>query len=60
MLNMKKKYIILSSILLMIVLLIGVSYAFFSAIISGGDKGSSIIVQTGDMRIFIMMGQIFR
>ena len=50
--NKKNKVIMItSSIIMLIITVFGISYAYFTAIVSGGDKGSSIIIKTGSLRL---------
>lgn len=50
---MKNKRLVLITTLSIFTALVifGVGYAFFTALVSDGDNGSSIIIQTGSMRI---------
>lgn len=53
----KSKTIILTSILmLMLVFMGGITYAFFTAVVGGGDKGSSVIVKTGTLTLTYVDG----
>ena len=49
--NKNKVIMITSSIIMLIITVFGLSYAFFSAIVNGGDTGSSIIIKTGSLRL---------
>src|SRR5574344_132766 len=46
-----KKIIIISSIALLLIVIIGVSYAYFVANISGAETTSTIVSNTGNMSI---------
>ena len=48
--NKNKIIMITSSIIMLIITIFGISYAYFTAITSG-DKGSSIIIQTGSLKL---------
>lgn len=47
----KRNYFMLAMIGLTLILFAGIGYAFFSAIVSAGDNGSSIIVKTGTLQL---------
>ena len=53
-----KKIAIIIGMVLMAIMLIGVTYAFFTAIVGGGDSGSSVIVETGTMRVEFTDGPV--
>ena len=46
-----KKIIVVSFIILFLLLGIGITYAFFTAVVANGDKGSSVIVKTGNLAL---------
>ena len=54
---MKKKMFLVLTILLGIVLVSGVSYAFFTVIISGNDTAKENVVVTGDMELTYTDGE---
>lgn len=54
---MNRKVILMFITLLTVLVVMGISYAFFTAIVSGGDTGSSIIIKTGSLRVLYEDGQ---
>ena len=48
----KKRIVILISLITLLILgIVGITYAYFTAVVTNGDKGSSIYIKTGSLKI---------